>query len=135
MNIQNLNSQELEQLQILLNKMNPTKVSLDPIDEMINDIMDNFDWAETRDVMEFMEWKWSDKQVPSISEMKKSAERLLRKAAELRLGEYKSSYWEMGILAGSGGFQATAYCDETKTKITMLDLKFILNEWNAEIEN
>ena len=135
MNIQNLNSQELEQLQTLLNKMNPTKVSLDPVDEMINDIMDNFEWAQTRDVMEFMDWKWSDKQVPSISEMKKSAERLLRKAAELRLGEYKSSYWEMGILAGSGGFQATAYCDETKTKITMLDLKFILNEWDAEIEN
>ena len=135
MNIQNLNSQELEQLQTLLNKMNPTKVSLDPVDEMINDIMDNFDWAQTHDVMEFMDWKWRDKQVPSISEMKKSAERLLRKAAELRLGEYKSSYWEMGILAGSGGFQATAYCDETKTKITMLDLKFILNEWDAEIEN
>ena len=135
MNIQNLNSQELEQLQILLNKMNPKAVALDPIDKMVEDILEEFDFQKAQLVMDYLNWQWSDKQVPSISEMKKSAERLLRKAAELRLGEYESSYWEMGILAGSGGFQATAYCDETKTKITMLDLKFILNEWDAEIEN
>ena len=48
MNIQNLNTQELEQLQTLLNKMNPPqptkKVYFDPVNEMIDNIMENMDW-------------------------------------------------------------------------------------------
>ena len=44
MNIQNLNSEELRQLQSLLNKMNPTpteKVYLDPTNKMIDNIIDS----------------------------------------------------------------------------------------------
>ena len=47
MNIKNLNQQELEQLQMLLNKMNPQpteKVYLDPVNKMIDEIMDEFDF-------------------------------------------------------------------------------------------
>jgi hypothetical protein len=43
MNIQNLNPQELEQLQTLLNKMNPQpQLKLDPVEKMIEDIMNEF---------------------------------------------------------------------------------------------
>jgi hypothetical protein len=43
MNIQNLNPQELEQLQTLLNKMNPQpQLDVDPVEQMIEDIMDEF---------------------------------------------------------------------------------------------
>jgi len=45
MNIQNLNTEELEQLQTLLNKMNPPqpteKIYLDPVNEMIDNITEN----------------------------------------------------------------------------------------------
>lgn len=135
MNIQNLNPQELEQLQTLLNKMNPKAVVLDPIDKMVNDILEEFDFQKVQLVMHYLNWQWSDKQVPSISDLKETAERLLRNAADLRLGEYESEHWEVAIMSGTGGFQATAYCDETKTKIIMLDLKFVIAEWDAEIEN
>lgn len=135
MNIQNLNSQELKQLQMLLNKMNPKAVVLDPIDKMVEDILEEFDFQKVQLVMDYLNWQWSDKQVPSISDLKETAERLLRNAADLRLGEYESEHWEVAIMSGTGGFQATAYCDETKTKIIMLDLKFVIAEWDAEIEN
>jgi hypothetical protein len=42
---------------------------------------------------------------------------------------------KLGIINGTGGFQATAYCNETKTKIIALDLKFVLTEWDEQIED
>ena len=62
MNTENLNSIELETLRILLNKMAgaPTpKVYLDPVNKMIDDIMDEFDFNRVETVMEFLDWKWA----------------------------------------------------------------------------
>jgi hypothetical protein len=60
---------------------------------------------------------------------------LLRGAAFSRLGEFKDEHWEQGIINGSGGFVAEAWCDEDKTKIIMLDLKFVLTEWDSELKD
>lgn len=141
MNIQNLNPEELKQLQTLLNKMNPNpteKVYLDPVNKMIDDIMDEFDFNRVETVMEFMDWKWAGDnglEYVTVDMLKKTAKRLLKEAAELRLGNYKDEHWEQGIICGTGGFQAMAFCDEDKTKIIALDLKFVLTEWDAEIED
>jgi hypothetical protein len=62
MNIQNLNSEELKQLQSLLNKMNPNsteKVYFDPVNKMVDNIMDEFNFAKVQNVMDHLEWKWS----------------------------------------------------------------------------
>jgi hypothetical protein len=42
---------------------------------------------------------------------------------------------KLGIINGTGGFQATAYCNEAKTEIIALDLKFVLTEWDEQIED
>ena len=141
MNIKNLNQQELEQLQMLLNKMNPQpteKVYLDPVNKMIDDIMDEFDFNRVETVMEFMDWRWAGDnglEYVTVDMLKKEARRLLRGAADARLGAYKNTHWEQGIIHACGGFQAMAFCDEDKTKITGLDLKFVLTEWDARIED
>lgn len=140
MNIQNLNQNELEQLQMLLNKMNsqPTKkVYLDPVNQMIDDIIDNFDFDKVQSVMDYLGWKWAGDEgleYVTVAMLIKEARRLLRGAADARLGGYKNTHWEQGIIHGCGGFQAMAFCDEDKTKIVALDLKFILTEWDAKIE-
>jgi hypothetical protein len=72
--------------------------------------------------------------IPTIDDLRKKAEHLLRGAAEARLGEYKDTHWEQGIINGTGGFQAMAFCNEDKTKIIGLDLKFVLAEWDESIE-
>ena len=62
MNTENLNSIELETLRTLLNKMAgvPTpKIYLDPVNKMIDDIMDEFDFNRIETVMEFMDWRWA----------------------------------------------------------------------------
>ena len=135
MDIQNLTPQELEQLQTLLNKMNPTtQPTIDPVEKMIEDIMDEFDFKRIQSVMDHLNWQWAGEGVPTIESLRKTAERLLRGAIKSRLGEYKNEHHHIGIVNGTGGFEAKAWCDETKTKIVALDLKFILESWDESIE-
>ena len=135
MNIENLNQEELKQLQSLLNKINPLpteKIYLDPVNKMIDEIMENFDFHKVQVTMDYLNWKWIGKYV-TIDMLIEEAERLLRGAAESRLGKYKNEHWETPIVHITGGFQAMAFCDENKSKIISLDLKFVLTEWDAEI--
>lgn len=134
MNIQNLNSEELKQLQSLLNKMNPSTKRFDPVEKMIDGIMENFEWKRVQEVMDYLDWRWRGEDV-TVAMLKKEAERLLRGAAESRLGQFKNEHWEQGIINGCGGFQAMAFCNEDKTEIIGLDLKFILTEWDESIED
>ena len=136
MNIQNLNPQELEQLQTLLNKMKWIKVPSepDPVEQMIEDIMDNFDFGRVQHAMGLLDWQWRGEYV-TVEMLVKEAERLLRGAMESRLGSFRHESHEVGIVNGTGGLEAKAWCDETKTKIVALDLKFVLSSWDESIED
>jgi hypothetical protein len=139
MNTQNLTPEEIKLLHALLGKMidePKSKIYFDPVNQMIDNILDNFDFIKVQTVMEALNWRWviAGNGIPSIAELKTQAKKLLNNSAELRLGDYKDEYWEQGIISATGGFQATAYCDENKTKITMLELKFVLTEWDSEID-
>jgi hypothetical protein len=134
MNIQNLNTQELEQLQTLLNKMNPTAISdIDPVEKMIEDTMAYFDWKLVQSTMHDLDWRWRGEYV-TIEMLKKEAERLLRGAIKSRLIEFQDMYHELGVINATGGLEAEAWCDESKTKIVALNLKFILADWDELIE-
>ena len=134
MNIENLTQSEIKTLHTLFGKLleePQQKVYLDPVNKYIDDIMDNFNFAQVRKAMEALNWKWATSNgVPTMDELRNQAERLLRGAAKSRLGDFKRSHWELGIINGTGGFQATAFCDRTKTRITVLDLKFVVSEWD-----
>ena len=134
----NLNSEELKQLQMLLNKMNPVqsteKVCLDPVSKMIDDIMDEFNFAKVQNAMDCLNWEWRGEYV-TMEMLRDEAERLLHGVAEMRLGQYKNEPYNQPIIYSTGGLQASAFCDEDKTKIIALDLKFVLEEWDAEIED
>jgi len=139
MNIQNLSEEEIKVLHALLGKameQPQPKIHVDPVDQMIDDIMDDFHFIKVQTVMEALNWVWFSAAdgLPTISELRAQAVYLLKGAAELRLGDYLESHWEQGIINSTGGFQATAYCDENKTKITMLDLRFVLEEQDSEIK-
>ena len=137
MNTENLNTQELETLRTLLNKMAGVpqpQPYIDPVNKMIDDIMDEFNFAKVQNVMDYLDWKWVGEYV-TIEMLREEAERLLRGAADARLGRFKDEHWELGIQNSTGGFQARAFCNEDKTKIIGLDLKFVLAGWDAEIRD
>ena len=134
MNIQNLNPQELEQLQTLLNKMNePIPTRQDPVEEMINGIMECFEWNRVQEVMDYLDWQWRGEYV-TVAMLKETAERLLRGAINSRLDKFRSESDEVGIINATGGLEAEAWCDEDKENIVRLELKFVLGSWDESID-
>ena len=132
MNIENLSREELETLQQLINKA--LEKSSD-FDFMLEDIIDNFDFGRVQDTMFSLGWKWATCMgVPTIEELKEQAIRLLRDASELRLGGYKDTHHESPIMCATGGLEAKAWCDEDKTQIIGLELKFVLTSWDSEVD-
>ena len=133
MNVHNLDREEMESLYDLLGKMlNKDEVEKDPLGKMIDEIMDEFNFATVHKTMVALDWKWASSKnyIPSMDELRDQAIYLLRGAAKARLGDYKDTHWELGVIHGTGGFQATAFCDKNKTRITGLDLKFVVAEWD-----
>ena len=134
MNIQNLNPQELEQLQTLLNKMNPEpQLEPYPVEQMIGDIMDNFDFGRVQHAMGLLDWEWRGEYV-TVKMLREEAERLLRGAVDSRLDQFRSESDEVGITNATGGLEATAWCDEDKENIVRLELKFVLSSWDESID-
>jgi hypothetical protein len=135
MNVENLTHEEIKTLHTLFGKLleePKQKVYLDPANKYIDDIILNFNFDKVHLTMEALNWKWSGSSngIPTIDELISQAKRLLRGAIQSRLHDYKDSHWELGIINATGGFQATAFCDKTKTRIVGLDLKFVVNEWD-----
>ena len=136
MNIENLNTQELETLRTFLNKMaiEPKTVKINKTEAMIFNIIQEFDFEKVQTAMNVLGWKWVGQDV-TIDMLKTESIRLLKDAAKLRLVNLNDEHWELGIACYTGGLQAKAYCDEDKTKITSLDLKFVLTEWDVDLED
>ena len=132
MSLQNLDRDELLTLQQLINKALEQPKEKD-VDDMIKEIMDEFNFAKVETVMDALDWRWRG-EIPSIEVLKDEAKRLLRGAAESRLGSFKDTHHDVAIINGCGGFEAKAWCDESKTKITGLDLAFVVESWDSSIE-
>jgi hypothetical protein len=133
MNLQNLNKDELLNLRDLIDKVLEQPKEND-IDDMIRDIMDNFDFDKVYDAMDALDWKWRG-ETPTIDDLYEEAKRLLRGAAGSRLGAFKNEHHGVAIINACGGFEARAFCNEDKTKITGLDLAFVVASWDSSIED
>jgi hypothetical protein len=140
MNTENLNTQELETLRTLLNKMvgEPKTVKVDETEVMITNIISEFDFPKVQTAMFALNWKWATINhpgVPTTLELRQQATKLLRSAIRCRLNDFKDEHYEVPIVCGTGGFEAIAYCNEDKTKITGLKLQFIVTEWEADSDD
>jgi hypothetical protein len=132
MNLQNLSKDELLNLQDLITKALAQPKEKD-LEYMIKDIMDEFDFDQVERAMEALNWKWRG-ETPTLYDLRETAESLLRGAAKSRLGDFKDTHHEIAIINGTGGFEARAYCNKDKTKITGLDLAFVVSSWDSSIE-
>jgi hypothetical protein len=133
MSLQNLSKNELLALQQLINKaLEQPEPQVNDLEYMIRDIMDEFDFDKVYEAMDALDWKWRG-QTPSIEDLRETAESLLRGAAKSRLGDFKDTHHDVAIINGTGGFEAKAFCNENKTKITGLDLAFVITSWDSSI--
>jgi hypothetical protein len=134
MNLQNLDKEDLLLLQQLINKaLEQQKPLVKDLEHMIKEIMDEFDFDRVERAMEALDWKWRG-EIPTLYDLRETAESLLRGAAKSRLNDFKDAHHDTAIINGTGGFEAKAFCDESKTKITGLDLAFVVTSWDSSIE-
>jgi len=131
MNLQNLDRDELLTLQQLINKA-LEQPKEDDLEYMIEDILNEFDFDKVERAMEALNWKWRG-ETPTLYDLREEALRLLRGAAKSRLGDFKDTHHDVAIINACGGFEARAYCNEDKTKITGLDLVFVVTSWDSSI--
>jgi len=110
--------------------------SFSRVDAMIDDIISSFDWDRVQTVMEYTGWRWEgNRESPSLDELKEKAVYLLKGASDLRLGSFEDVHWELSIMNGTGGLEASAFCNEDKTEIIALDLKFVIADWESSLED
>lgn len=106
----------------------PSSVPMN-IQEIIDGIIEDFDFDRVHDVMEYMDWEWyeegisSKKYVPSIEKLKERATELLERAY--------NGYFEQGnseqYSIQTGGFEAYyVYVDNEDC----FELKFVLESVN-----
>ena len=131
MNLQNLSKDELLNLQDLIIKALEQPKEKD-LEYMIRDIIDEFDFDKVERTMEALNWKWRG-ETPTLYDLRKEAEHLLRGAAKSRLSDFKDTHHDVAIINATGGFEARTYCNENKTKITGLDLAFVITSWDSSI--
>ena len=92
------------------------------IEQMVTDVMEDFDFDKVHDVMVHLDWRWSiangERTVPSSYRLMKTADRLLRETA--------AHYGDKEFHAqGTGGFMASL-------DNGVLALQFILTETTAD---
>jgi hypothetical protein len=134
MNLENLDRDELLNLRDLINKvLEQPKPVVKDLEYMIKDIMDEFDFDQVKRAMDALDWKWQG-ETPTIYDLREEAERLLRGASESRLDHYRATHHDVAIINACGGFEAKAFCNESKTKITGLQLDFIVTSWDSSID-
>jgi hypothetical protein len=82
--------------------------------EMIDEIMDCFEFEKVHKTMVALDWKWvSCKEVPELHEIKKAAREHLKRAIA------EGTSW-------SGGFRATY-----DGNINVLELMFVVEDWDT----
>lgn len=97
----------------------PQKIGIIDYRDMIDDILDNFDFEKVHKTMVALNWTWARyKEVPEVPD--------LRKLARARLKEA----YARKITVSSGGFKAT-YEKWSQVRFT-LRLEFIVTNWDCD---
>lgn len=101
------------------------------IDEMVKEVIEEFDFSKVILTMKALNWTWGmSTTVPSIEDLKRTAEYLLRGSIDGAIKAKDLREWE-GYMNATGGFKATAYRNRYKT-ITSINLEFIVTSWESD---
>lgn len=98
--------------------------------ELVDDVLENFDFKDTHRAMKLLNWKWVHSMgVPSLNEIRNEASKRIESAIECAK-ESKNQNHHICYYSSSGGFKASVWKNRYG-QITNVQLEFILNEWMA----
>ena len=104
--------------------------------EMIYEIMDNFDFEKVSKAMKLLDWKWSGilrgeggaDFVPTKADLRRKARGFLFEVANFN---FKDSGGEKVYSVSSGGLKAIAFYNDDEDSEIALELNFVLERWNT----
>lgn len=94
--------------------------------EMIDNIMDNFDFSRVAKTMLALNWKWCisvDNEVPQEYDIRKAARKLMKHVPETF---HKEEYY-----TGTGGLYVRAWYENTE--LVLMELTFVVAEWREDV--
>lgn len=103
----------------------------DKKNNLINEILANFDFEKVHKTMTLLDWRWVGRGVPSINEIRDSASERLESAIEQVISSKNKEHHDIGWISSSGGLKATAWKNK-KGKLEKLSLEFVLTDWDTE---
>ena len=98
--------------------------------EMIDDIIENFNFERCHDVMKHLGWVWVGG-TPTIERLKEAAEERLKCAIEGALDRKDRLPLHSSYFSSSGGLKATAWRNRYY-QIEGIKLEFVLSEWDSD---
>jgi hypothetical protein len=103
--------------------------------EMIEKVMENFDFKKVHRTMVALNWKWlidHELEIPSERVVRSNARRHLVEVVKYAKSIKDEVYHhDIPITHGSGGFKALAFLSKDKSRVEVLQLYFIVTEWDA----
>ena len=92
--------------------------------DMIDNIMDNFNFNRVAKCMEVLEWKWCDVEgIPEESDIRKLARKLMKQVPDtFRKEEYYS---------GTGGLYVRAWYENME--LVLIELTFVVAGWIEDV--
>ncbi len=99
-------------------------------DDMINEVLAHFNFEKVKETMKALNWEWADTGIPSIQDLKESAEYHMNSAIEQAVFFDNKEHHNTGWISSSGGFKATAWKTK-KGKLAKVQLEFIVSDWEA----
>lgn len=102
-------------------------------EQLIEGILENFDFDKVRKVMEFLNWTWAilpePNSVPSTYQLIKSAKQRLEEAYEYAMDNKRDGY------SHSGGLKAFAEYNKKTGVVDYFELEFILTSWSEQVDD
>lgn len=95
--------------------------------EMIDDIMDNFDFNKVAKCMKALNWKWIavPEGIPEESDIRKAARKLLQGVPETFLKDERYS--------GTGGLYVRSWYESTE--LVLIEMTFVVAEWRVDVND
>jgi hypothetical protein len=95
--------------------------------QMMFDILNNFDFLKVHLVMKSLNWLWYPKGVPTVDDITFSARERIESVIKNCLLDGKP---DQEYISSSGGLKATAIKNDYG-QITFLELEFVLTSWDV----
>lgn len=100
-------------------------------DEMVSDIIENFDYEKCRITMIALNWMWAGRGIPNIEQMIDTSRSHLHLVIEELLTKENNVKPHEPYIVSSGGFRAWGYKNR-HGRVEKLGLDFIVSEWDTE---